>query len=281
MLARNGVRDNILTRKLWRPFLLALMFVLIFLGGFRNAIIGVAMIMGLLFYLEKLHRTGLLMVVALLGVMGAALLVPLAPHLPYTFQRALAFLPLDISQDARLDAEGSTQWRLDMWAALYPQIPKYLILGKGYAFSAETFNESMGADAVFQKSIDASQDALALSSDFHSGPLSVVISFGIWGVLAWLWYWAVGLRVVWLNYRYGDPALRRINTFLFALFVTKCFSFLFIFGGIVEDVGSFAALIGLSIAFNHGVMRPRPRPKANPAFASPRQAFPVQPALQR
>ena len=139
------------------------------------------MILGLLFYLEKMYRTSLMLVVVLGGLMGGALLVPLAPHLPYTFQRSLAFLPLNIRPDVRMDAEASTQWRLDMWSALLPEVPKYLLLGKGYSFSQETFNESMGNGATFQHTIDASQNPLALSSDFHSGPLSVVIPFGIWG----------------------------------------------------------------------------------------------------
>ena len=281
MIARHGIRDNFLTTKIWRPPLLGLMFILIFLGGFRNSIIGVIMVMALLFYLEKLHYTPLLPIAILLGFLGAALLVPMASHLPFTFQRALAFLPLDISSEARMDAEDSSNWRLEMWSALLPQVPKYLLLGKGYAFSSEEFNESMGSDAMFQHNIDASQDALALSSDFHSGPFSLVIPFGIWAVLAWLWYWAAGLRVVWRNYRYGDPDLRHINVFLFASFVVKCVTFVFIFGSFVEDVGAYAAIIGLSIAFNHGVKGLSPVTKAKPAFVNSRQTFPAQPALQR
>jgi choline-glycine betaine transporter len=142
----------------------------------------------------------------------------------------------------------------------------------------------MGATAVFQKSIDAAENPLALSSDFHSGPLSVVLSFGIWGVLVWLWYWAAGFFVVWRNYHYGDPALRHINLFLYAGFLAKCISFLFIFGGVVDDVGGFGAIIGLSIALNHGVMR-RPKfavhavPAPQPAPAAGRTPFPVRPTF--
>jgi hypothetical protein len=181
-----------------------------------------------------------------------------------------------------MDAEGSTQWRLDIWEALLPEVPKYLMLGKGYAFSAETFEESMGRGATFQKIIDPSENPLALSSDFHSGPFSVVITFGIWGVLAWLWYWAAGFWVVWRNYHYGDPAIRHINLFLFAMFVSRVFGFLFIFGGIVEDVANFAGIIGLSLAMNHGVMRPQSQPQTGSvATTNPRFAIPSRPAFQR
>jgi hypothetical protein len=215
----------------------------------------------------------------LLGIMGSVALVPLASHLPYTFQRTLAFLPLNIDPGARADAEGSTQWRLDIWMALWPQVPQYLLLGKGYSFSAETFNEFMGRDATF-RSVDAGNNALALSNDFHSGPLSVVICFGIWGVLVWLAFWAAGFRVVWRNYKYGDPQLRHLNIFLFASFIGKCVVFLFIFGAISEDVAGFAGLIGLSLALNHGVARQQTQPQAVPAAAKARLPLPARPALQ-
>ena len=258
-----------------------LAFTLSFLGGFRSAIIGALLVFGLIFILENMHRSILMLPIILIGLMGSVALVPLASQLPYTFQRALAFLPLlNIDPEARLDAQGSTQWRLDIWQALLPEVPKYLLLGKGYAFSAEVFNESMGRNATFQKNIDAAQNPLALSSDFHSGPFSVVISFGLWGVLAWLWYWVAGFRVVWRNYHYGDPAIRHLNLFLFAMFVCKCVGFLFIFGNLVEDVGSFAGIIGLSLALNHGITRPPPR-QTNPVIANPRFSLPAQPAFQR
>jgi hypothetical protein len=276
MLARNGFRQCFLTNKLWRPVLMGLMFVLVFLGGFRSSIIGLLMIAGLVFYLEKLHRTGAIFLVIFGTLLAGALVVPLASKLPYTFQRGLAFLPVDISPDARRDAEGSTEWRLEMWSALLPEVPNYLLLGKGYAFSAETYDEYMGADAVFKTSIDASQNPLALSSDFHSGPLSVIFSFGIWGVIAWLAYWAGGFFVVWRNYRFGDPALRQLNLFLFAMFISKCLGFLFIFGAIVDDVGGFAAIIGLSVAINQGVMRRPQKAMANPA-GRPSPAYPRLP----
>jgi len=281
MLARHGFKENFLTGKLWRPLLMGLMLAAIFLGGFRNNVIGVALIVGLLFFLEKMYRTGAMLAVLLATLLGGALLIPLAPHLPFTYQRALAFLPLDLDPEARLDADASTQWRLDMWDALLPEVPKYLLLGKGYAFSQQTFNDYMGNAATFKRVLDAGEDPLALSSDFHSGPLSVVLSFGIWGVVVWLWYWAAGFYVIWRNYHYGDPDLRHVNLFLFAWFICMCFSFMFIFGGVVEDVGHFAGVIGLSLVINRGVRHPRsfsqPAPAKLPAPAEGRLEFPEQP----
>ena len=36
---------------------------------------------------------------------------------------------------------------------------------------------------------------------------------------------AAGFSVVWRNYRYGDPTIGRINTFLFAAYIAKCTTF--------------------------------------------------------
>ena len=77
-----------------------------------------------------------------------------------------------------------------MWKALLPQVPPHLLLGKGYAISMEDF-EMMGRDVAF-RSVDASQQGLALAGDYHNGPLSVVIPFGIWGVIAFLWFASPG-----------------------------------------------------------------------------------------
>jgi len=269
MVAVYGFRGCFLTHKLWRPAVVIMMVLLITLGGFRSAIIGVMLTLGLLFFMEKIHRTSMMLVVVLLGISGAVLLVPLTPHLPYTFQRTLAFLPLDISPDVRMDAEDSTEWRLAIWSAIAPQIPKYLLLGKGYAFTQETFNESMGANAMFHNTIDPSQDPLALSSDFHSGPLSVVIPFGLWGVIIWMWYVAAGFRVVWRNYQYCDDEVKTINRFFYVYYITKLLMFFFIFGDFVNDVGGFGAVIGLSIAINHGVMKPKSKAASQPNAVKP------------
>lgn len=271
MLARNGFRGNLLTGKLWRPAILILAALAIPLGGFRSFILSALLTVAVIFYLEKLHRTGMMLVVLMMGILGSALLVPITPHLPYTFQRALAFLPLDISVEARMDADDSTEWRLSMWEALLPQIPKYLVLGKGYAFSSETYDFSMAGNNPARRVFDAADDPLALASDFHSGPLSIVIPLGLWGVVAWLWFWIAGFFVVWRNYRNGDPDLRHINNFILAFYCVKGFMFLFIAGDMVSDMSSFSGLAGLSVAFNHGV---RSRHQATAKPQAPQKVIP-------
>ena len=123
MLVRYGVRGIFLSRKLWRPVVFILSFVMVFYGGFRSLVCLCAVVFLIQFFLEGLHRTKLLPLMVFVAVFAAALCVPLANKLPLTFQRALSFLPLDIDPMVKLEAEGSWDWRVQMWQAMLPKCP--------------------------------------------------------------------------------------------------------------------------------------------------------------
>ena len=101
---------------------------------------------------------------------------------------------------------------------------------------------------------------MAISGNYHSGPLSVLMPFGAWGGIALLWLWFGGARALYNNYRYGDPVFRVVNSFLFACFIVRIFMFLVVFGSIENDVAYFAVLFGLSVSINGGIRRPPPVP---------------------
>jgi hypothetical protein len=256
LIAYYGLRGIFLGGKLWRPIVFFIAMVLIFVGGFRSALILTLATIVLQFFLEGLHRTALLMGAIIFSLACAGAIIPLAPHLPFTFQRTLAFLPEDwvpLSTSARNDAQGSLDWRVDMWKALLPQIPKYLLLGKGYAITMEDYAAITEQDALHNA--DASEDPLAISGDYHNGPLSVIIPFGIWGVLTFSWFLIASTWVVYRNYRYCQPELKTLNTFLFTVYVIQVIDFLFLFGGFSAGMSGFAGILGMSVCINHGVCR--------------------------
>lgn len=279
MIVRYSLRGVFLSGKLWRPVVFVVSSVLILMGGFRSAIIGFGIMFLLLFFLEGLHRSRLMpfMIIFFLG--GAVAMVSMGSKLPYTFQRGLCFLPesvVHLSQTARSDADDSWQWRVKMWTALLPQVPEHLLLGKGYAISREDFQTEMGAGAAVQ-SIDAGQQALALSSDYHNGPLSVVLPFGIWGVIAFVWFLGGALWVMYRNYRYCGPELKTLNTFLFVMFIVTTISF---YGASLgTNMNGFTGLLGLSVAINRGVCRLPIRVRQTVPFAKqgPRRGLQPQP----
>jgi O-antigen ligase len=210
----------------------------------------------------------------------------LAHKLPYTFQRTLAFLPLDLDANAKASADDSVDWRIRMWTALLPQVPKHLLLGQGYGFSPEEYNEMMtgGVLGVAAGKFDAAQNSLALASDFHNGMLSVILPFGIWGVLVTLWFLGAGLRVMYCNFKYGDPVLRDINGLLLILFFTEAAAFVSCVAGLSlsGEMASFIGYLGLSIALNNGVCQPASRQVPSKFENMPAKNFPgLRPALQR
>jgi hypothetical protein len=281
MMARYGIRGIFNLDKPWRLILFFLFSGVGLLGGYRGVFILMGGTFVFQFFLEGLHRTKLLPIFAFFGMLAMVVTIPLVSKLPFTVQRSLAFLPLPVDSMAKDSAATTVEWRMRMWEALLPQIPKHLLLGKGYAITMEDF-EFIGADSAF-RSLDASQGGLALSSDYHNGWISVLMTFGIWGMIAFLWFAIASFWVLYRNYRHGDPNLAIINCFLLANFIVRFLMFMSVSGGgLHSDLAPFVGSVGLSVVFNGGVCRPAPQPvrkiePSGPAKFSPRP----RPAFQR
>src|SRR5205823_13909599 len=122
-----------------------------------------------------------------------------------------------------------------MWKAVLPQVPKYLIKGKGYALDP---NDLYMAQQSAVRGFGIQAASALVAGDYHNGPLSVLIPFGIFGFLAFLWLIGACIRLLYYFHRYGDPALQRINTFLLASFLAKIALFMFVFGAVSNDLFS-------------------------------------------
>ena len=88
------------------------------------------------------------------------------------------------------------------------------------------------------------------AGDYHSGPLSLIIPFGIWGVVGFAWFMGAALRYLYRQYRFGHPDLQKINTFLLAYFIARLVFYIFVFGGFFSDLFLFTGLIALSVSLN-------------------------------
>ena len=259
LLAKYGLRGIFRSDKPLRFLLFFFLIGVTSLGGFRSVLIAYLMIGTMLFFLEGLHRTRLLLVFVMGVVLAAGVLIPFANKLPFTVQRTLTFVPfLKLDSVAVLDAEGSTLWRHQIWDDTWPKVPGYLLLGKGYSLSKEDFQ--MMGDGVFSNTkntlMDNSQNSLAISGDYHNGPLSTLMPFGIWGAISFIWVSLAGMFIMWRNYKYGDAEIKPVNAFLLALLIQQFIGFFFIFGAYSSAIGDIAKLTGMSIALNWGVCRP-------------------------
>jgi hypothetical protein len=263
-LVRYGLRGVLLATKPWRIIVFFAMVSLALFGGFRSMLILLLLTLAIQFYLEGLHKSKLLPVLLLAMVLGAVVLLPMTRRLPLQFQRALAVLPVDVDPRVRADAEASTEWRVSMWRDLRPEIPKRLLLGKGFAFDAKEFAKEQSIEH-FGKETSGS----VLVGDYHNGPLSIIIPLGIWGVIAFLWFIWAGLRVLYANYKFCDPEFKTMNTAILAAFLAKTILFFVIFGALSSELVAFTGLLGLSVSLNSGVCKRVDVPERRPTYGPP------------
>ena len=267
MMAKYGIRGIFSSGAPWRLVLFLLFVGASTLGGFRSSLFIFVLVFAVQFYLEGLHRTKLLGILLLGAALIACLTVALADRLPFSVQRTLSFLPIPVDPEVSHDADASMEWRLNVWRAVLPQVPKHLLIGKGLAITHEDFDFAVSDFTGSMGAFTEDQSWAALAGDYHSGPLSVLIPFGIWGAAAFIWFLVAACRVLYRNYKYGDPGLRVINAFLLASFVSRVIFFFVIFGGFYADMRTFLGYLGLGICLNGGVARPASEPAPKPELA--------------
>jgi O-antigen ligase len=223
------------------------------LGGFRSEVVMFGLVFGLTFHLEKLWRTRLAVGLCLVGLLLGGLAVGFTRQLPWSVQRSLSVLPLDVEPVARMDAAGSSEWRLEMWRRVWQEVPHYLWKGKGYNLNPHDMG--LVEEAMRQGHVSGYELAL-FAGDYHSGPLSVLMPFGIYGAVAFLMLFGTGGWVLWRNWRHGRGELVNVNRFLLALYGAKIIFFMTVFGSASSDLAGFLGIIGLGVSLNHGVATP-------------------------
>lgn len=253
LLARYGFRGIF---DLARPWRLALLILAIFgcmQSGFRSNLILLLLTVTAVFWMEGLWRSRYMPIATCAALVAGTLFLANVDKLPIAAQRSLTFLPINVDPIARESAAATYEWRLEMWKRLLPEIPRYLIKGKGYAVDATDLYLAQNAQML---GLDAGTSVSTVAGDYHNGPLSVIIPFGIFGVLAFAWFIIASFRTLHHNYRYGDPALERINRYLLAAFFAKLVFFLTVFGSLYVDLAVFTGIVGMSVSLNGGIASP-------------------------
>lgn len=257
LLARYGVWGMLDLRRPWRMAILLGVLFLSLLGGFRTGLVMFGLILAILFLVEGVWKTRAMALACGMGVAVLILLSIYANRMPLAMQRAVSFLPVDVDPVVKQATRDSNEWRLEMWKFVWPEVPKHLFRGKGYAMDPSTmYMLSEPTDQSFTQSYEWA----AYAGDYHNGPLSIVIPFGIYGVLAFGWLLLAGVRLLYNNYRHGAPWLRQANAYLLAYFIAKSIFFLLVFGAFSGDLFTFTGMLGLSVALNRGEARPGEQP---------------------
>ena len=236
----------------YRPLALVFLVGASMFGGFRSMPIILGLLFAVQLILERLYKTKLFAILIGVGLILFTIALPFTERLPLVVQRAISFLPVKVSPVVRYDAWASTDWRIRMWNVVIEQIPQHLLIGKGYGGRASELNllrESMrrGYISDFEGSM--------IAGDLHSGPLSILLPLGVFGVIFFVWFLAVAFVALQRNYRYGSEELKTVNTLLFAYFIAQVIFFCLIYGTFTGGLYMFTGAIGFSICINGGICR--------------------------
>jgi hypothetical protein len=188
----------------------------------------------------------LLGLVALISVQGSLV------QLPLTVQRSLSWLPGNWNQEAVADAEGSTQWRVEMWGWAWndDRILKDRIWGQGFGLSLDDMSliaASLMAGQSGQNLLGGSdRESFMITGTFHNGPLSAIKYIGVVGLAL---YYPLMCYMALLAWKLCIRA-RGTKAFTLALFVGipviyEPFNFVVVFGGLDSNYSQLLFWAGL------------------------------------
>lgn len=274
----------------WRVLMMAIAFGAIFLSGFRSVLLFAmvafvlsALLRGQLRDLWMAASMMLLAVVVLISLQGSVL------QLPRTMQRALSWLPGDWDPVAVADAEGSSQWRFEMWGWAWndDRILRDKTWGQGFGLSIDDMNliatsliAGKGADTLLGGS---DRENFMITGSFHSGPLSTIKFIGVVGLCL---YYPLMCYMALAAWRLCKRA-RGTKAFTLALFVGipiiyEPFNFVVIFGGLDSNYSQllfWAGLLNMTQRYVDG-LKPTIGPDAETTTVA-RLARELEPVLGR
>jgi hypothetical protein len=229
-------------------------YILILLGGFRNGIIaGILQTMVGIFIRDRFLGMVKFLFVMFFIAVGGILLSYSPVNIPFTFQRALCFLPGNWDETAKSDAEGSSEWRVEMWkmALSSDKYIKSKFFGDGFGMLRVDFER--GVDMMHGRAglsaNESEQEQFMLGGDFHSGPVSSIRFVGYVGLVLFLILLAMSVLCATCLIRQakGTP-FEKISLFIGIPIIVCPLFFVFVFGDYrtaVVDVLYFVGMIKL------------------------------------
>jgi hypothetical protein len=160
---------------------------MIFLSGFRGAILSSILYTTLAVFLSERFLGMVKIALAVIVLISGAILLSFTNiNLPQTAQRALCFLPGNWDPEAVDSAKDSSEWRFEMWEIALTS-DKYIhnkIFGDGFGYMRADYER--GIDVMYGRTSlradEARQEMYLLDGDFHSGPISAVKVVGYLGL---------------------------------------------------------------------------------------------------
>lgn len=185
----------------WRLGALLLAGVALLMGGFREALVHAVVYITTASYV---HRS--LIMLVMMGLAMYASLLYLSSErklllLPFGVQRALSLVPgMDVSKDARVDAEYSWQWRVEMWEQAMEPRSGYIkdyVWGDGFTQDVKLLRLNGIAAGRGRSASDEKQQFMETGT-WHSGIITAIHRVGYVG-LALMLIWSCIASVMMLR----------------------------------------------------------------------------------
>lgn len=193
------------------------------------------------------------MLCGFLGVLFVAALITLQSFIPLPdkVQRSFAFLPGNWDQKVEREAEGSVDWRVEMWEdILYGDNIKNWWIGDGFGFPQSEVEYFGYLYRTKQISPQQLAEYYLITGGLHSGPLSAAKFVGVIGGILYLilaFMVIAGYIKLW-KLLAGYESLTQLRTSVAFFGITAFyvpFKFVFVYGAYQNDLGPLIVSAGL------------------------------------
>ncbi len=218
--------------------------VLISLSGFRIALIELILFTCVLAYLSKQISFLNIIIITVFLALIYPLVIIFAPSLPLTGQRMVSIIPgVIVQQEASQDADITTEWRIDVWERGVKSLPDYYLIGKGFAFKEA---DIISANNISNGTYDATDWALVTSS-YHQGILSLLIVFGIPGLITGMMMYTLFLKrhLLLLHEKWNSEPLKLCHLVTTSMLTTGWIIYITIYGDVQTTLISALYLISI------------------------------------
>ncbi len=168
----------------------------------------------------------------LFGGIAFVILGFLAPYLPLTFQRILSILPFaHVSWEAKLAASSTINWRLEVWGAALRQVPDFLLIGKGFAFSAQEVM-TLNARRLYMNDIEY----VLASRNYHNGLIHTLLDLGLPGLILSVSFMVSVIHQHWalLGKTWTSKIMQHYHHVFLAIFIATVVTYFLLAGGVTH-----------------------------------------------
>ncbi len=225
----------------------------IMVSGFRNVIANVVILFAAVSLLYKRWFALLGLPALALGVLTVMSSQGLLHKMPYGVQRVCSVVPfLDVDPAIRRAAEGSTDWRVEMWRWALDDRENFIkdkVWGDGFAkpmsdLLASTYQKAYGLT-------QGNQEEFARGGVWHSGPISTIQVMGYVGfslylilaLIAMIYGWMVSKIYLYHPHRLGILYIS-VNVILSPI------TFIFLFGDSTYIAGYIMNVAVIKLLYN-------------------------------